>query len=97
MYTTRLETVHASVSVATAWCRSQVWGEAGGLQMNQFEQVTSHHHQMSLALGPQVWCSGGEGVPYLIFPMMHLMLHPPPFEQTNTCGIITFRKGICWR
>ena len=43
MRTARLETVCASVSVATVRCHS------GGSQMNKFEKVSSDDHQMSLA------------------------------------------------
>ena len=46
MHTAHLNTVCASVSVATTRCHSH-----GGSQMNKFEQVSSDHHQMSLAEG----------------------------------------------
>ena len=58
MRITRLETKHASVLVATARC--QFSGVGIGPPMNKLEQVSSDHHQMSLAgVGPQVWCQGG--------------------------------------
>ena len=47
MHNARLETVRTSVSVATARCHS-VGGRVGP-QMINFEQVSSNHHQMSLA------------------------------------------------
>ena len=49
MHTACLETAHALVSVATTRCHS-----LENTQMNRFEQVSSDHHQMSLAGGPQV-------------------------------------------
>ena len=58
-----LETVSGSVSVATTRCHS--WGVS---QMNKFEQVSSNHHQISLAwrvLRSDVW--GREGL-YLTYP-----------------------------
>ena len=69
---------------------------------NKFEQVSSDHHQMSLAgRSPQVsspeWGTPpdllGE-VPYHVtYPMIHLMLPtPPPDRQTHTCENITFPK-----
>ena len=80
-----LETVYASVLVATTRCYS--WG-VGGPQMNKFEQVSCDHHQISLA--ERVWCPEGRGagVPHLTYPMMHLMLPTPtdPHEQTNAVG-----------
>ena len=65
----------SSASVTATRCQYQ-WGE--GPQMNKFEQVSSDHHQMSVAgagagpqvwclreAGPQVWCPGrGGGVRY---------------------------------
>ena len=77
MHTVRLETVYASVSVATARCLF-LGGWGIGPQMNKFEQVSSDHHQMSLAggagVGPQVLKAGGGGVPYHVtYPMMDLM------------------------
>ena len=61
MHTSRLETVCASVSVATTRCHSQEVP-----QMNKFEQGSSDHHQMSLAGGPQVWLTR-KGVCYMTF------------------------------
>ena len=52
MRTAHLETVCASISVATVRCHS------GGSQMNKFEQVSSDDHQMSLVGMGQV---GGRG------------------------------------
>ena len=53
MHTARLETV--CVSVVTTRCYS---GRLGGRFSNdKFEQVSSNHHQMSLAVG--VGVSGG--------------------------------------
>ena len=49
MHTARLETVCASVSVATTRCHS------GDPQMNKFKQVFSDHHQMSLVGGVEYW------------------------------------------
>ena len=59
MRTARLETVHAPILLATTRC--PFMGEVGeGPQMNKFEQVSSDHHQLSLAGGRVV------GVPGLI-------------------------------
>ena len=87
MRTACLQIVHAIVSVATTRCHF-----LESTQMNRFEQVSSDHHQMSLAGGStglmpreQSDVLGGTRpdlswgwVPYHVtFPMMHLMLPPP--------------------
>ena len=51
MYTAHLETVCVSVSVATTRCHSLEGGGKVDPQMNKIEQVSSDHHQMSLAGG----------------------------------------------
>ena len=104
MHSIPLETIHASVSLATTKCHSR-GGGGGKSQMNKFEQVSSDHHQMSLAGESQLLCHIGVsglifrwvpylswGVPYHVtYPMLHLML-PTPLrcEQTDTCESITF-------
>ena len=55
MHTSRLETVHVSVSVATTKCCSQGGGR------NKFEHVSSDHHQMSLVGKSTSLMSGKEG------------------------------------
>ena len=85
MRTAYLETVCASLSVATTSCRSG----GRGPQMNKVEQISSGHHQMSLA-GPQVWCLGG-GVSYHVtYPMMHLIL-PPSLPVDSQTSVKTLR------
>ena len=80
MRTTRLE---ALVSVATTRFSS------GGVPyLNKFEQVSSDHHQMSLAGGPRYDVQGrgrgtlpdmSWGIPYHVtYPMIHLMLPTTP-------------------
>ena len=85
----RLPTV--CVLVATTRCQYQV---------NKFEQVSSDDHQMPVA--------GGEspglmfGIPYHVsYPMMHVIISPPPHEQTYACENIAFlhlrlRSVITW-
>ena len=61
MHITHFEAVCASVSIATIRCHS--WGGGGvGPKMNMFEQVSSDHDQMSLAVGgrsPGLMSRGG--------------------------------------
>ena len=69
MHTTRLETV--CVSVVTTRCYS---GGLGGRSSNdKFEQVSSNHHQMSLAVGVGMSEKGGCSPYYVTCPMMHVM------------------------
>ena len=90
IHTIHLETIHASVSVATARCHSErVWV---GPQKKQFEQVSSDDHQMSLtgARSPGLMSGGGfrsSGLIwcYLLPPLdRHLWKHYLP--QTSFAG-----------
>ena len=58
MRTTRLPTVHASVSPPDV---STVGGKSSS-EVNKFEQVPRDGHQMSLAGGPMTDVWGGAGV-----------------------------------
>ena len=61
MHTPCLKTIHASVSVVATRCHS---GRVVRPQTNKFEQVSSAHHQMSLAgrgKVPKCDVSGGMG------------------------------------
>ena len=49
MHTTRLPTVRASVDIYQMSTPVGEWGGVCGSQVNQFEQVSSLGHQMSLA------------------------------------------------
>ena len=57
MHTTRFETIHASVSVATTRCHSLGLGS----EMNKLEQASSDYHQMLLAGVGGRYVPRGEG------------------------------------
>ena len=71
----------------------------GDPQMNKFDQVSSDHHQMSLAGGslglisPYLTIWGGS----LPSDLSHdaFDVNPPPNEQTDTVRTLPSRKRIC--
>ena len=76
MHTAQLETVRASVSVATTrYCGG---GGGGCPQMNTFEQVSCDHHKISLVIGRFSGLMYGEkvegGTPLCDLSMMQVML-----------------------
>ena len=78
MHTTSLPTI--LFLVATTRC--QYWWGGVGPQMNKFEQVCSHDHQMSVVgVGPRSDVQAKGVVPYhVMFPT-----YPPPPMWTDTC------------
>ena len=86
MCTARLEIIRPSVSAATTRCCSC----GAGPQMNKFVQVSSDHHQISLAGGPRsnvcVWGGGRGGtLPSLPCDLSHVTYPPSPTGQTHAC------------
>ena len=79
MHTTSLPTI--LFLVATTRCQYW-WGGGVGPQMNKFEQVCSHDHQMSVVgVGPMSDVQGRGVVPYhVMFPT-----YSPPPMWTDTC------------
>ena len=83
MHTAHFETVPLSVSVATIRCHCRGGGWVSP-EMNKFEQISSGHHQMSIAGawtegwvchpgGGPLCCVQGGSPYHLSYPMIHLM------------------------
>ena len=80
------------------WPPQHKWGI--GPQVNNFEQVSTNCHQMSVVpgVGTQVLCGGeGTGVLYhMTYPMILCYLPSPSREQTDACKNITYPKLLLW-
>ena len=90
IHTAHLETVHASVLVAT----HQMWLGGESLQMNKFQQVSSDHNQMSLTGSPLV-CGPGVVVPYHAHDAFDVIYSPSSMNRQTHVKTLPFRNFIC--